>query len=317
MILDFTEIPKANTGDGYQDTFELFARDFLELLGYEIFQHPDRGADGKKDLIVIESRPGLSGVSKLKWLVSCKHYAHSGKSVSDTNEPNILDRVTVHDCDGFIGFYSTLPATSLGKNIEGLKLKIGVQTFDREQIEKTLLESPEGQRLASRYFPESFKKYLVENPKPAKIFSNELEICCEYCNANLLSEEKKGLGIFVLLRQMSDIGASSYDKQPYVTAYFSCKGKCDRIQRNKYSHEKNLIDEWTDISKFLTPTGYVKKLVGWLNSMQIDGQKIEGDAFDKLKQLFLHTFPFIAREQTSEEKKEIRDYLQSGLQDFL
>jgi len=193
LVLDFKEIPQANKGDGLQDTFELFSRDFLEVLGYEIIQHPDRGADGKKDLIVRESRIGVSGVSQIKWLVSCKHYAHSGKSVSDTDEPNITDRVNVHGCDGFIGFYSTLPATSLGKNFEGLEKRIEIQSFDRERIEKTLFESPQGLKLASRYFPESFKKYTLENPKPAKIFSDYLSLNCEYCNSNLLSEEKKKL----------------------------------------------------------------------------------------------------------------------------
>jgi hypothetical protein len=317
MILEFKEIPQANKGDGNQDTFELFSRDFLEILGYEIVQHPDRGADGKKDLIVLESRPGLSGVSHIKWLVSCKHYAHSGKSVSDTDEPNILDRISVHECDGFIGFYSTLPATSLGKNFEGLKKKTEIQSFDREQIEKVLLESSKGLKLASRYFPESFKKYSIENPKPAKIFSNDLEICCEYCESNLLQEEKKDMGIFVTLRRMHDMEAKEYKKQVYVQAYFSCKGDCDRVLKNKYSHEEMLIDEWVDISDYLTPTGYIKKLMAWLNSMQIDGERIEKEAFDKLKKLFLNTFPYIAREQTTEEKEKIKLYLQNGLQDFL
>lgn len=318
MILDFKEIPQANKGDGSQDTFELFARDFLEILGYKIIQHPDRGADGKKDLIVLESRPGLSGISHIKWLVSCKHYAHSGKSVADTDEPNILDRISVHDCDGFIGFYSTLPSTSLGNNFEGLKKrKTEIQSFDREQIEKILLESPQGLKLASRYFPESFRKYSIENPKPAKIFSNDPEICCEYCDTNLLADEKKGVGIFVTLRRMSDINAEKYVRQSYARAYFSCKGDCERILQNKYSHEENLIDEWVDISDYLTPTGYIKKIMAWLNSILIDEEKIEGEAFDKLKKLFLNTFPYIAREQTTEEKEKIKFYLQNGLQDFI
>ena len=65
MLLDFKEIPKANTGNGDQDTFELFSRDFLENLGYEIIQHPDRGADGKKDMIIQELRQGISGTNIL------------------------------------------------------------------------------------------------------------------------------------------------------------------------------------------------------------------------------------------------------------
>lgn len=35
-IIDFTEIPLANSGDSKQDTFELFAREFLAALGFEI-----------------------------------------------------------------------------------------------------------------------------------------------------------------------------------------------------------------------------------------------------------------------------------------
>jgi hypothetical protein len=113
MILNFKEIPQANLGNGQQDTFEFFSRDFLGIFGYEIIQNPDRWVDGKKDLIIHETRKGLTGETKIKWLVSCKHHAHSGKSVSDMDEPNILDRITVHNCDGFIGFYSIIPSTSL------------------------------------------------------------------------------------------------------------------------------------------------------------------------------------------------------------
>jgi len=60
MILDFKEIPEANRGTGLQDTFELFTRDFLSFLGYRIVQDPDRGADGKKDLIVDEVIKGIT-----------------------------------------------------------------------------------------------------------------------------------------------------------------------------------------------------------------------------------------------------------------
>ena len=59
MILDFKEIPEANGGSGLQDTFELFARDFLAYLGYRIIEDPNRGPDGKKDLIVEEVLSGI------------------------------------------------------------------------------------------------------------------------------------------------------------------------------------------------------------------------------------------------------------------
>ena len=311
MILDFKEIPQANDGSGFQDTFELFSRDFFEILGYEILQHPDRGADGKKDLIIQETRTGLSGTTKIKWLVSCKHYAHGGKSVSDTDEPNILDRISVHNCDGFIGFYSTLPATSLANNFEGLKKKINIQSFDRGQIEKILLETPQGLKLASRCFPKSLEKYTLENPKPAKIFEEELSIKCEYCAKNLLEDKS---GIFVILRQASYHNDTIY---PYKEAYFSCKGRCDNILKNKYLQTENYIDEWCDISDYLTPTGYIKKIMAWMNSINVGNEKVEKDAFDKLKKLFLNSFPHISREQTTAEKERIKEYLQNRFGEFL
>lgn len=314
MILDFKEIPQANKGDGLQDTFELFSRDFFEILGYEIIQHPDRGADGKKDLIIQEIRNGVSGVTKIKWLVSCKHYAHSGKSVSDTDEPNILDRISVHKCDGFIGFYSTLPSSALGNNFEGLKSKTNIQSFDKEQIEKILLESPQGLKLASRYFPASFEKYKTENPKPVKIFAEEPTICCEYCNKNLLEDQS---GIFVTLRKFTNYETDKIVIPPYEDAYFSCKGHCDTILKNKYLQKANYLDEWVDISDYLTPTGYIKKMMAWMNSMNLENEKLELEAYNKLKSLFINCFPYIAREQTSEEKEKIKTYLQNGWGEFL
>lgn len=299
MTLDFKEIPQASGGGGLQDTFELFSRDFFEILGYEIIQHPDRGADGKKDLIIQESRTGVSGITKIKWLVSCKHYAHGGKAVSDTDEPNICDRISVHDCDGFIGFYSTLPATSLGNNFEGLKKKTNIQSFDKEQIEKILLETPQGLKLASRYFPTSYEKYKVENPKPAKIFSIEPSINCEYCDKNLLESKT---GIFVMLCKPNTEGCK---QNPYEEAYFSCNGNCDHILKNKYLQIENYTPRWVYITDYLTPNGYIRRIMDWLNLLGLEYEKVEKNAFVKLKKLFFNSFPHISREQTTAEKERI------------
>jgi len=57
-VIDFTEIPVANTGKGDQDTCELFARDFFVALEFGVEENPSRGADGGKDLIIAESLLG-------------------------------------------------------------------------------------------------------------------------------------------------------------------------------------------------------------------------------------------------------------------
>ena len=105
-LLDFKEIPEAGKSSGQQDTFELFARELLSAMGFKIIQGPARGPDGGKDLIIEESRSGVIGTTQVKWLVSCKHFAHSGRSVRPEDEKNVLERVNAANCNGFLGFYS-------------------------------------------------------------------------------------------------------------------------------------------------------------------------------------------------------------------
>lgn len=59
MIIDFKEIPQANKGGGNQDSFELFAQDFFEYLGYEIVEQPFRGADGGAKTISKLASPNI------------------------------------------------------------------------------------------------------------------------------------------------------------------------------------------------------------------------------------------------------------------
>lgn len=165
-LLNFKEIAQANLASGEQDTFELFARDVLELLGYRVQSGPDRGADRGRDLIVLETRTGVGGETNVVWLVSCKHKAHSGKSVGLSDEQDISDRVQTHSCAGFIGFYSTIPASSITDKLEGIKKSIpgfDFQIFDGAKVEGLLLSSGPGQAIAQRYFPESYHKWRKEN----------------------------------------------------------------------------------------------------------------------------------------------------------
>lgn len=86
---------------------------------------------------------------------------------------------------------------------------------------------------------------------------------------------------------------------------------------NKYFQNGRYIDSWVDISDYMTPTGFIKKVMGWMNSITIDKEQIEGEAYAKFKKLLLNTFPYVSREQTSKEKEKIRTYLQNGWDDFL
>lgn len=162
-VLGFKEIPQANLANGEQDEFELFARDFFVYLGYKIISEPDRGQDGGKDILIQESRTGIGGETKVLWLVSCKHFAHSnlgkGKAVGVDDEINVSDRLSSNKCDGFIGFYSTIASSGLTQKLKGLsedKHK-EFQIFHRGNIEEILFRSLEGLQVARRYFPKSMK----------------------------------------------------------------------------------------------------------------------------------------------------------------
>jgi hypothetical protein len=311
MVIDFTEIPKANSGDGLQDTFELFSRDFLEDLGFEILQHPDRGADGKKDLIVAETRNGVAGKTTIKWLVSCKHYAHSGKSVNDTDEPDIIDRCAAHKCNGFIGVYSTLAATSLSGKLTGYSDKIEHQIFDRERIEKKLLGNQQGIKLARRYFPKSIEKFITENPKPASIFKEKPEIKCDNCGKDLLTTKN---GIFVVLQESGDnykTTKSGYKYKEEKDVYFSCKGYCDTTLENKYRKQGLWSGGWEDIDDLMIPTLFLKNIMAYMN--QLTEQEISKEAHEKMKQLYIRVFPHIARDLTESEKERVKSLAEFGI----
>ena len=161
--IDFAEIPPANESSGEQDTFELFAAEFLEGLGYVIEEGPSRGADGGRDLIVLEPLSGIFSTQNRRWLVSCKHKAHSGRSVGVRDESDIAGRVHQHQCDGFMAFYSTLPSGSLGegfkKSQNHQKHPIPVEVFQKARIERLLLSEDRLRPVFARYFHRSYKKH--------------------------------------------------------------------------------------------------------------------------------------------------------------
>lgn len=308
MILDFKEIPQANGGSGLQDTFELFTRDFLQYLGYRIVLAPDRGADGKKDLIVDEVIPGLVSEYTIRWLVSCKHYAHSGSAVKDTDEPNIIERLRQHGCDGFMGVYSTLPSTSLSGLLSGIDNKI---VFDHEKIEGLLLRDSEGQHLASRYFPKSYLNFRIENPVPAELFSDAQSIKCEVCGADLLDGSKRGIYITLTpFTEYDEEGNVLLEEKEIKEIHFACKGDCDHKLCKPY--KGHYRDQWENIDELKNPTMWIKLLMAFINGIYED-HNLSESAFKTMKQMFIRSYPYVARSMTTKERERVRTLLQFGL----
>ncbi|NOQ77594.1 MAG: hypothetical protein GQ475_07405 [Methylococcaceae bacterium] len=301
-VLNFKEIPEAHKASGLQDTFELFARDFLLFMGYKIIVDPDRGADGGVDLIVDESRTGVGGETNIRWLVSCKHKAFSGNSVSPTDDANIRDRVETHNCDGFIGFYSTLASSGLSTNLEGMKSKFEYQVFDKEKIESQLIHSAKGLEIAERYFPISLSEWKTENPQPAYIFSEKPSLKCKVCKKELLEQDDNGV-ITLWQRIRKD-----YEKEPeyFELVFWTCRGHCDDVlSKHIRSKNLNLIDGWEDISDVMMPIIFIKWVMSILNE-QRNGVIYSDEAFKNIKDFMLQVFPYVSRHLTEKEKEKVK-----------
>ncbi len=195
-ILDFKEIAQANKSTGMQDEFELFCRDFFNYLGYEIISEPDRGQDGGLDLLIQETRVGIGGKDTFRWLVSCKHNAHSatGKAVGIEDEIDIVGRVRAHGCGGFIGIYSTIASSSLNRKLKGLadNEKIEFKIFNRGTIEEALFREKRGINIARRFFPESTKDWLnTDRSSAGRVSENLIETRSSFYEDYVRRKKKK------------------------------------------------------------------------------------------------------------------------------
>jgi hypothetical protein len=297
-IIDFKEIPLSSSAGSARDQFELFAREFLQVQGFRIVEAPDRGPDQGRDLIVEELRTGVAGETRIRWLVSCKHKAHSGRSVSPEDEPDIHDRVRTHSCSGFSGFYSTIQSSGLSAKLNASGLPFEVMVYDPELIERQLLQSKEGISLIERFFPDSWKRWRGENPGVAEIFETLPELRCSHCDTNLLTDTSRGT--VVLWKKYPREGAG--DTVQHV--YCCCKGDCDRILKQQFG-QKGLIDGWKGLSDLTIPTDYLRWQMSIVNGLR-RGDSYSDDAFENLKEILVNIYPLVARNLTEPEKERIR-----------
>ena len=300
--LDFTEVPEAHKATGLQDTFEFLARDFFKTLGFDIESGPDRGQDGGRDLIVIECRKGALGLTQRKWLVSCKHKAHSGLAVKADDEQDINDRVRSHDADGFIGFYSTLVSAPLARKLDGLKNELDIKVFDREDIETVLLSEAEARKVTKRYFPLSYSNWEDAQQQPSNFLDVYEPLECVVCGRDLLSgKSRSGYGGLVAWVRRND---GQHEVRRYVDFYWACKGECDKEVASSYPN--GFSTSWEDISDILIPTNYVKWHVGIMNTIYKGKSKYNCTSFEKVKEFTIKIAQLTVRKQTETQIERLR-----------
>ncbi|CDZ36256.1 Hypothetical protein NGAL_HAMBI1145_32720 [Neorhizobium galegae bv. officinalis] len=179
-------------------------------------------------------------------------------------------------------------------------LGIPFQIFDREKIEGQLLHSSRGLELAKRYFPKSIEAWSNENPTPARLFKEHLNLACANCGTNLL--EKPGKGVVSLWQKMRE---SPQQKDAFEQIHFTCFGHCDDVIGKRLRADK-LIDGWEDIRDISIPTVYIRWVMSVLNELR-SGVTYSDQAFENLKELLLQLFPYVARHPTAAESDRLRE----------
>ena len=164
-MLNFKELPK----DG-QD-FELLIRELIFRHGFSV-HWSGKGADGGRDLICVESRGSFFEPDERRWLIQCKHNAHSEKSVGVGDLAEIADSCAQHNCHGYLLACSTYPSSAVVNRLEGItnnpQNQLVATYWDSVKIEQ-LLETPRNWTLAQRFFPvsahaEDWNIYATESP---------------------------------------------------------------------------------------------------------------------------------------------------------
>lgn len=162
-MLDFQELP----ADG-QD-FELLVREIMFREGFHV-EWSGRGADGGRDIVCTEARQTILGLSSKRWLVQCKHFAHSGKSVGIGDLDDVVTSAAQHKCSGYLLACSTFPSSGVVQRLEAIsanqEMRLNTSFWDAVQIER-MLATPLMWRVAQRFFPRTatgFEIFATESP---------------------------------------------------------------------------------------------------------------------------------------------------------
>lgn len=295
--IDFSEIPIANTGVGNQDSFELFTRDFFSVLGFEIEEGPSRGSDGGKDLIVREKLTGTVSQLTRRWVVSCKHFAHSKKAVGDKDEIDILGRVRKFKADGFMAFYSTVPSSGLMRTFQSHQDETAIEVWDHERIEHQIISEGRLQIIFQRYFPKSYKAWRKRNERePAQVFDEYSPLQCAVCGTDLLPHKSGNVALVMEWNDDSSI-------HRIIDVYWACRGRCDRIMDHKYRQ----VSAWESIEDLSLPVVYVRWFISTFNNLRLGRWVFSDEAFEKYKEFTICMSQIVVRETTPEQWQRIRE----------
>lgn len=106
------------------EQFEELCGDLFKAMGFNdpLPERSGRGPDLGRDLIVTEHRASgiLGSPRRFRWLVECKNFAISDKSVQPQDIGSITDKLVLHNVDGYLLVTSTVPSTTVENIIRAI-----------------------------------------------------------------------------------------------------------------------------------------------------------------------------------------------------
>ncbi|MGO4405192.1 hypothetical protein AB4Z10_13140 [Bosea sp. RAF48] len=289
-MIDFKEIK-----DG--DAWEAFSRDYLVAMGLVVDIPPGRGPDGGRDLLIKEQLKGELISRTFTWLVSCKNYAGSGAAVGTEHETNIVDRLTQHSAEGFIGFYSTVASAALITRLKELREQRRIaefEIFDASRIEAGFHNVGLSGVLA-QHLPLTHTVLRPIHP----LIGHYVPLECEVCKRDLLktsmTRPRQGA---ILFAQHEDVVRS---------VHFVCKGECDQRTTRRLNQQK-LVEGWDDIDDYFNPLIFFRRVTGYLNEMRKNPQRYSDAAHEKMIELYLAASQRTLRQMSEEDREQ---YLQA------
>lgn len=201
---------------------------------------------------------------------------------------NIIDRMTHHKADGFIGFYSTLPSSGLNNRLDSYKDSDKlIEVFDSERIEQMILENVNS-KIFERYFPESYRKY--SSGRRIRLTEEHESIYCKYCNKDL-TEVRGENSLMVFAKDANEV---------IQEVYCVCKESCD----DKLVEEMMLRGyktDYEDLEDMIIPINYLIKYMANLNLLYDFKLKMSKEAFEEYKTILIRLAQLVFREPTQKE----------------
>jgi len=168
--MDFTEI-----GPQQGLRFEQFVETLLRALGWTIIAGVGVGPDGGRDIIAAQIESTATGRSRIRrFVVQCKHFATSRRSVSPADLGDVALMPALHGCDGWLLVTSTQLTNNAVDIIEAARRTAPAADFDywdAGQLRDRLMRD-ECHRVFAEYLPSSYARCAhILTPSPAEIRS--------------------------------------------------------------------------------------------------------------------------------------------------